>query len=207
MHVLLHPAYFGHITSYGVFVQAESVTFEVCDNFQKQSYRTRTKIATATGILQLNIPIIHRKNANGHQRASDVLIENAFHWQRDHWRSIKVAYQTSPFFEYYEDQLYPLYHTPYEKLLDFLFDCHQVVMDCLQLEKPFTKTITYEKEPTQNDFRFLIQAKKERVAVLENYHQLFADRHDFLPNLSILDLLCNEGTAALTYLEKVSLDF
>jgi len=202
---LLHPAYFGNIIFYATYVQAEGVVFEVCDNFQKQSYRTRTKIATATGVLQLNIPIIHSRNKEGHQRTTDVRIENKFHWQRDHWRSLKVAYQTSPFFEYYEDQLYPLYHKTFEKLMDFNLSAHKLVLDCLQVDALYSFTDSYEKNPSIRDLRILANAKKEPIPNLKIYHQLFQDKHGFLSNLSIMDLLFNEGPNALIYLENVDL--
>jgi len=204
---LLHPAYFGNIIFYAAYVQAEAIVFEVCDNFQKQSYRTRTKIATATGALQLNIPIIHSKNKEGHQRTADVCIENKFHWQRDHWRSLKVAYQTSPFFEYYEDQLYPLYHMTFEKLMDFNLSAHKVVLDCIQMEPSYSFTDSYEKNPAILDLRTLESAKKEPVYNLKMYHQLFQDKHGFLSNLSVLDLLFNEGPNTLNYLEDLEFSF
>lgn len=204
--VLLHPTYLGHIMQYAYYVQAEQVYFEFYDNFQKQSYRSRVKIATATGVLQLYIPIIHSKQPEGRQRTQDVRIENKFHWQRDHWRSLKVAYQTSPFFEYYEDSFYPLYHKEFDKLLDFNLACHEVILECLQLEKGYIPTTSYQKEPVYRDCRFLAKAKKEPSYPLNHYHQLFANKHGFLSNLSIVDLLFNEGTNALTYLEGVVLD-
>ncbi len=204
--ILLHPSYFGSIVHYAAFVQAGVVYYEVCDNFQKQSYRTRTKIATATGLLALNIPIVHAKNDSGHQLTREVKIENKFHWQRDHWRSLKVAYQSSPFFEFFEDNLHSLYHTAHEFLQDFNLACHTRILDCLQLEKEIHHTASYEKEPLQKDLRHLVKAKKEPQFDLTPYHQLFGDKHGFLPNLSILDLLFNEGPAALSYLEELELD-
>lgn len=205
--ILLHPGYCIPIVHYACIAQADQVIFEALDNYQKQSYRSRTNIATASGVLQLTIPIKHSRNAEGHQLYFEVQLENKFHWQRDHWRSLKVAYQTSPFFEYYEDTLEPLYASEYKTLIAFNLAFHEIIMDCLQLEKEITYTKEYFREPKPpiTNLRHLITSKKEPDYKLPEYHQLFHDKHGYLPNLSILDLLFNEGPNALSYLEQVDL--
>ncbi len=205
--ILIHPGYCIPVIHYACIVQAEHVIFEALDNYQKQSYRTRTKIATASGVLQLTIPIKHSRNPEGHQLYFNVRLENKFHWQRDHWRSLKVAYQTSPFFEYYEDTLEPLYANTYDKLIDFNLAFHEIIMECLQLDKEITYTEEYFRKPKEPiiDLRTLITSKKEPDYELPKYHQLFHDKHGYLPNISILDLLFNEGPNALIYLENVDL--
>lgn len=205
--ILLHPGYCSPIIQYACYAQADHVIFEALDNYQKQSYRTRTKIATSTGVLQLTIPIKHNRGSKEHQLYFEVCCENKFHWQRDHWRSLKVAYQTSPFFEYYEDHFESLYAQPYEKLIDFNLACHHTITECLQLEKEVTYTQEYFKIPDDSikDLRHLIVSKKEPVYPLPEYHQLFNDKHGYLSNLSILDLLFNEGPNAISYLEAVDL--
>lgn len=204
--VLIHPTYGCPISQYAAIAQAKEVVFEAKDNYQKQTYRNRKKIATSLGLLQLNIPILHNKHSQERQQTFEVQIENKFHWQRDHWRSLKVAYQTSPYFEYYEDTFEPLYHTDYDKLVDFIVALHEVIIDCLQIEKKTSFTSTYDKAP-QNliDFRHLALAKKEPSIVFPEYHQLFREKHGYLPNLSVLDLLFNEGPNAITYLENIDL--
>lgn len=203
---LVHPSYGMPIAQYAVIAQADKVFFEAKDNYQKQTYRNRKKIATSTGILQLTIPILHNKDSQERQQSFDVRIENTFHWQRDHWRSLKVAYQTSPYFEYYEDTFEPIYHTTCDKLIDFILALHEVIMDCLQLEKEIQHTASYDKFPTnKTDFRHLILAKKAPTFRLPEYHQLFREKHGYLPNLSVLDLLFNEGPNAISYLENLDL--
>lgn len=204
--VLIHPTYGCPISQYAAIAQAKEVVFEAKDNYQKQTYRNRKKIATSLGLLQLNIPILHNKHSQERQQTFEVQIENKFHWQRDHWRSLKVAYQTSPYFEYYEDTFEPLYHTDYDKLVDFIVALHEVIIDCLQIEKKTSFTSTYDKAP-QNliDFRHLALAKKEPAIIFPEYHQLFREKHGYLPNLSVLDLLFNEGPNAITYLENIDL--
>ncbi len=202
--VLIHPNYGCPIAQYAAIAQGYTLRFEAKDNYQKQTYRNRMKIATSSGILTLTIPILHNKNTKERQQSFEVRIENTFHWQRDHWRSLKVAYQTSPYFEYYEDIFEPLYHTAYDKLIDFVLALHEIIMDCLQLENTFTYTSIYEKNPEGiSDFRHLTLAKKDPAITFPDYHQLFRDKHGFLANLTVLDLLFNEGPNAISYLEGV----
>ena len=200
---LITVGYCAPIIQYAVVSQTTQLHIEAKGNFQKQSYRTRMKIATSTGELTLIIPILHRKDKTERQQYYDVQIENTFHWQRDHWRSLKIAYQTSPYFEYYEDEFEPLYHTKYNSLIDFNNACHAVIIECLQLEITPILTEEFFKHPDQLDCRHLVQAKKEPAYPLPEYHQLFKENHGYIPNLTILDLLFNLGPSAQDYLEKI----
>ncbi len=192
--------------------QAESVTFETEDNYQKQTFRNRTYIATANGVLLLNIPIKHiSKGTRGvrdkaHQKYNEVRIENDFPWQKEHWKSIQIAYRSSPFFEYYEDDFAPLFEKKQKYLMDFNLKCFEVVSEALSLDFIPEKTNIYQKEVTDKvDFRNLVNPKEKQEFSFERYTQVLQKDDEFLSNLSILDLLFNEGTRALTYLEKQKL--
>lgn len=201
---LLHPMYFGSILQYVAVAKSDVVVFENEDNYQKQTYRNRTYIYGANGKLLLTIPIKHNQKQE-RQLYKDVLIENDFQWQALHWKSFETAYRTSPFFEYYEDEFVHLFEKPKEFLLDFNYECMQVVLDCLQLDTSFSKTTTYAKGPKEvTDLRDLVNARREKLYNLQPYIQVFEDKYGFIPNLSILDLIFNEGTNALTYLENQS---
>ena len=113
--ILVHPTYFPSIAQMVAVSQAKKVVFEVAGNYQKQSYRTRAYIAHSNGKLLLNIPI---KHTGKRQKSKEVMVENDFPWQSQHWKSLETAYRTSPFFEFYEDELYPLFNEPAERLLD-----------------------------------------------------------------------------------------
>ncbi|WP_299314861.1 WbqC family protein [uncultured Aquimarina sp.] len=202
---LLHPMYFGSIEQYVTMAQSDSIVFENEDNYQKQTYRNRTYIYGANGKLLLTIPIKHIGNGTK-QLYKNVRIENEFPWQLHHWKSLQSAYRTSPFFEYYEDELVHLFEKRKDFLLDFNYECMEVIFDCLQSSTSYSKTRDYQKDhEDRNDMRILVSSKKEDTYELDTYIQVFSDKHGFIPNLSILDLLFNEGTNTLTYLENQSI--
>ena len=207
MKILLNPAYVPDIASFSVIAQHE-VCWEMEDNFQKQTYRNRAYICNDLGRHMLSIPIRHVGGSQGRQKYKDVKLENTYQWQRQHWRTLQTAYRTLPFFEFYEDEIAPLYERPYEYLLDFNLLSIQTVCDCLQLDMPEEKTVTYETTPVSMvDGRFLVNAKKKLDFAPETYTQVFSDRNSFVANTSILDLLFNEGTNALSYLKAQDLSF
>lgn len=201
MSILIHPTYFGAIAQFVAITKSDEVVFEVQDNYQKQTYRNRMYIYGANGKLLLNIPIKHNSGSE-RQKYRDVKIENDFPWQKEHFKSLETAYRTSPFFEFYEDEIAPLYQKKHTFLMDFNFECFQLISDFLQLEVGISKTESYEKlVDGPMDYRHLVNAKKEPAYGLSKYIQVFENKYKFIPNLSILDLLFNEGTNALTYLE------
>ena len=208
--ILIHPAYFGPVSQFVVLAKAENVIFENEDNYQKQTFRNRMYIYDSNGKLLLNIPIKHLSAITGkpksfgkHQLYKEVQIENEFDWQKQHWRALKSSYQTSPFFEFYEDEIYPLYHTKHKFLLDFNYHCLDFITDALQVDLNFSKTSEYIPNPEKiMDFRPLINAKTETNFQQNQYTQVFENKHGFLPNLSVLDLLFNEGPNSLNYLKE-----
>ena len=204
---LLHPSYFPNIATMALLAQHECV-WEVNDYFQKQTYRNRTYICTDQGKHMLSIPIVHVGGKQGKQYYRDVKVDNQYPWQRQHWRSLQTAYRSSPFFEYYEDDLAPLFQNRYNFLLDYNFNCIDAVCSALELDVPEHRTTAYEASPSGiRDMRFLVNAKKPIPFSPVNYTQVFTERHGFIGNLSILDLLFNEGTNAATHLQKLSLPF
>lgn len=204
---LVHPCYFGSIAQYVALAKAKEIVFEECDNYQKQTYRNRTYIYGANGKLLLNMPILHSGVKGVKRLYKDIKIEHQFNTMTIHWKSLESAYRTSPYFEFYEDELAPLFEDKPEFLLDFNYKCTQFIMDCLQLEVPIIKTKDFELHPKNvEDFRNLANPKDALIgANFENYIQVFQDKHGFIPNLSILDLLFAEGPNALNYLERQNL--
>jgi hypothetical protein len=201
MAILIHPTYFPNIAHFVSMVRTDKVIFETDDNFLKQTYRTRTYIYASNGKLLLNIPVIHSQK--NRKKYKDVKITNDYKWQDLHWKSLLSAYRTSPFFEYYEYELQPLFNTKADYILDFNLKCFEVICECLQLDLNISTTETYQKSlDNGTDFRHLVNAKNDYFQPFENYTQVFDDKHGFINNLSILDLLFNEGPNTLNYLES-----
>jgi len=204
MNMIIHPTYFPNIASFVGMSLASSLVMEAEDNFQKQTYRNRAYIYGANGKLALNIPV--RFTQKNRQKYSDVKIANDEKWQDNHWKSIESAYRTSPFFEYYQDDLRPLFKEKKEFLFDFNIECIQAISECIELDLNPEKTTEFIKNYDDgNDYRFLVNAKKEPVFSFDSYIQVFSEKHGFIPNLSILDLLFNEGPNTLNYLLSQSM--
>ncbi|NUY81007.1 WbqC family protein [Flavobacterium sp. MAH-1] len=200
MDILVYPTYFPSISQFAAIAQAESVTFEVEDNFQKQTNRNRMYIYSPNGRQLLNIPVKHSSSA--HQKTKDIRIEKAFDWQKLHFKSLEAAYRSSPFFEYYEDEIAPIYFKKQQFLMDLNFEALEIVYKCLGLLFDPKKTEEYFHEvPDLVDFRHLANGKKDDRQ-FEEYTQVFGDKYGYLNNLSILDLLFNEGRYALDYLKR-----
>ena len=205
--MIIHPTYFPSIVSYATMLKQEQLTFEVMDFFEKQTYRSRMYIHSANGKQMLSVQVKHTKT-DGRQVYRDVQISNDFNWQKLHWRSLETAYRTSPYFEFYEDDLYPLFHQKEKYLVDFNIKTIETLNEMLDVSFNYDKTdkfvMNYEGE---QDNRFLVNAKKKLPieADLPKYTQMFDDRNGFMPNLSVSDLLFMEGPNALTYLENIKL--
>jgi len=201
--IIIHPSYFPSICHFVAITKANIVTFEVEDNFQKQTNRNRMYIYSPNGIQLLNVPVKHNKER--HQRIKEVKIENDFDWQKQHFKSLEAAYRTSPFFEYFEDDILPIFQKKHNYLMDLNMETMAIVSKCLRLEFDYDETTEYFHEVTDKvDHRNLINGKKD-TSIFEPYIQVFGDKHGYLNNLSILDLLFNEGRYALDYLKKQEL--
>ena len=205
MNTLLHPTYFPSISHFVTIAQSENITFEVEDNFQKQTNRNRTYIYSPNGIQLLNIPIKHSKE--NRQKTKDIKIEPEFDWQRQHFKSLETAYRSSPFFEFFEDDLRPIFDRKYIFLLDLNFEVLEIVLKCMRMKVDFGKTLEYFHEIGDNsviDLRNLVEGKKDN-STFQNYTQVFDDKYGFINNLSVLDLLFNEGKYAMDYLKEQTL--
>lgn len=199
--ILIHPTYFPNVSHFVCMFHAETLLFEIHDNYQKQTYRNRAYVYGANGKLALNVPIKHtHKNR---QLYKDVKIANDTPWQIQQWKSLQSAYRTSPFFEFYEDDIAPLFHTKQTYILDFNFKCLEVIFECLQLDLNYKTTSAFETKPNNClDYRYLVNARKEKEYQFDPYTQVFSTKHGYINNLSILDLLFNEGTNTINHLQS-----
>jgi len=197
--ILIYPTYFPSISNYVAMINAKSVTFEVEDTFQKQTNRNRMYIYSPNGIQMLNISV---KHDDANSQFKDIKIDNQNNWQKNHFKSLEAAYKNSPFYEYFIDDLKPLFEKKHEFMLDLNFEVFELVNDALGISIPFEKTTEYFHEVSdKTDFRYLVNGKKDTTQI-EPYTQVFDDKHGFINNLSILDLLFNEGRYAVDYLKQ-----
>ena len=198
--IVIQPSYFAPISQFAVIAKSKNVCLEVCDNYQKQTYRNRCYIYGANGKLMLNIPIVHVKN-KGRQLTKDIINEPYFNWRKQHLKSIKTAYQTSPYFEFYEDDFVSFYEQDSENLQNIDIASFKLILNLLEIDLDITKTDKYNLA-YKEDYRHLANAKTLHNFSFEPYTQMFDNKYGFLPNLSILDLLFMEGPNTLNYLEN-----
>lgn len=185
--------------------QSDSIIFEIEDNFQKQTNRNRTYIYSPNGIQLLNIPVKHSKDS--HQSTKDVQVDSDFDWQKQHYKSLETAYRSSPFFEFFEDDIRPFYEKKHKFLLDLNFETLEIISKCMRRKFDYTTTTEYISEVDSSlilDYRYLADGKKDPSS-FEKYIQVFDDKHGFINNLSVLDLLFNEGKFALDYMKNQKL--
>lgn len=212
--MLLQPSFFAPLIQYVALANSEKIVLEKQDNFQKQTYRNRCYIYGANGKQLLTVPILHAKSEI-RQKTKDIRIDNSFGWQKNVIKSLEAGYRSSPFFEYYEDEVCPVIEKKYEFLLDLNLDTMQIVNESLGLDISHEFTDVYQLESSTNgqvghgsedneqmDFRYLVNAKSPRQYDFKPYTQVFGSKHGYLSNLSILDLLFNEGTNAINYLQE-----
>jgi len=203
--VLISTSYLPSIYYFNKIISASAITVEAMENYPKQTLRNRCFIYAANGPLCLTIPI--QKKERQFQVVKDIMIDYTYPWQKIHWRSIVSAYNSSPFFMYYDYLLEPFYNKKIKFMLDFnneLLD--KVLNDILKFKAGINVTKDYTiKAENSNDLRYLCNSKsyKNQYSSIsfKEYYQVFAAKHGFIPNLSIVDLLFNEGKSAGEYLK------
>lgn len=198
--VLLPVFYIPPISWFSVFLDPETeILFEQFENFPKQTYRNRTNIYGANGKLSLIIPIAH----NGSRTFKDIEISYREDWRNLHWKSIKTAYQSSPYFEFYEDKLRKIYDLKEKHVLDFNLKALEVIQQVLKTGKAYSLNNEYIKIPEEISFREKFSAKHPSEFEMDEYYQTFSDKSGFLEDLSILDLICNKGPESMTYIKNI----
>ncbi len=202
--VLLSTAYFAPIQYYSKYLNYAEVYIERFENFNKQTYRNRCVIMGGNGPIPLVVPVV--KGRGRKVLIKDLEISYDTDWQRNHWRTIFSAYSSSPFFEYYKDDIQPFFDSKHKFLLDFNLKIHETICELIEIENNTLLTIDFEKVPDNTvNMREVISPKISSKIDLEfqpqEYTQVFSEKHGFVANLSILDLLFNEGPNCYTVLE------
>jgi len=208
-HAILSTAYFPPIQYFSKVVSYNKITIEQYENYAKQSYRNRCRILSPSGIQSLSIPV--EKISGKKQLMKDLKIDYTLNWQSNHFKSIQTAYFSSPFYEYYIDAFLPFF----KKKTIFLFDFNLEILIMLLHEMQKKRTIicseSFQPEYQIPDYRYAIHPKTDHSSDKEftsiPYTQVFSDKFDFTPNLSIMDLLLNEGPATINILEDSFIKF
>ena len=205
MKALLSSTYFGPIQWYQKLNRYDECLIERHESFIKQTYRNRMLIPTTNGPLSLTIPTNHDISLS----MKDIRISDHANWRHVHWNALLSAYGESPFFEYYQDDIRPFYEKKYEFLFDFNMETTAKMIELLDIRPKISITEAYiqskelKEENEIKDFRDAIRPKKplpDPEFESKRYYQVYGQKHGFQPNMSILDLLFNEGSEAIFFL-------
>ena len=234
---LLSTAYLPPVSYFSVMAQYGAVRIEACENFQKQSYRTRARIASSSGVEILSVPIL---KGSGHKRLiSEIEIDYKRDWVQLHERALMSYYGSAPFFIYYRDDIFSVLESRPRFLLDLNTRLTRVLAELLGIRCAIGYTDSYlppsesregvlldgalESVPLEGallkdapcvsaacasaassaaDFRNSIHPKRPAPAGLlsdDSYYQVFSGRTGFIPDLSAVDLLFNEGPNSISF--------
>ena len=195
---IMVPPYFGPISCWKQIINS-TILWDVHQNYIKQTYRNRTFIHSANGLQKLTVPVKHSKIKFSMLEAK---IDNTIAWQKNHWRSIQTAYSSSPFFEFYKDSLEQVYNKKYTYLVKFNFDMIKLVFEWLDIEIKLKLSKEYKVVYDDSlDLRKKIDNQKHSISKNKIYNQVFFEKNGFLNDLSIIDLIFNEGPNSLSYLK------
>ena len=202
---MIYPAlYNGPVNYFARLVQQEELVLEQFESYSKQTFRNRCMIMGPNGVITLSIPVSRKHGVKTLLR--DIRIDYDSNWNKIHWRSLVASYASSPFFEYLADEIAPFYQRNFEFLIDLNQELIEHTLGFLGLDIRVSCSDVFTPVSTEEDPRQFIHPKKDQAVadpgfLPGEYHQVFSDRLGFHPNLSILDLIFNEGPDALSYLK------
>jgi len=200
---ILPIAYLAPIQYYSKLNSYNTTIIEHHEHYIKQTYRSRCNIYSPNGLQTLSVPLIKR---NHRQTVKEIKISYDYDWQKLHWRSLESAYRRSPFFEYYEDDFLPFYlNKKFEYLIDWNEELQQLMLTLLKIKTNYNFTENYKATYENADDYRTILSPKEPIAndehyTIKPYHQVFQTKLGFIENLSIVDVLFNEGSRAKEFI-------
>jgi hypothetical protein len=188
-------AYFAPIAYYHAYVRAHEPVIEINEHFVKQTIRTRCELLGPNGKQLLSIPV---ERMNGNKTAVEDLKIVEDGWRKIHWKSIETAYSSSAYFDYYGMEVKELLEGDYTRLIDFNEAIHQRILSWLDIQIPTIYSQEYILHPTA-DYR-TVKLDTESEFLHKPYYQVFRHRDECIQNLSVLDLIFNEGPMARTWI-------
>ncbi len=191
-------AYLPDIRYMSLFLKSEAPKIEIFETYQKQSCRTRCSVMTANGLQTLTVPIV-KINGN-HTMTKDIAISYKEPWQQIHQRCLESAYRKTPYFDYYFPYLEKAYSTRFDTLIELNEFCMSFIFKTLKIRRQIAYTDDYEPISDRDDYRIILSKWTRNDTSFPRYYQVFSDRQPFVSNLSVIDLLFNEGPAALQYI-------
>ncbi|MDX1349619.1 MAG: WbqC family protein [Putridiphycobacter sp.] len=201
MSTLLPIAYFGNVEYFWHIAQDPSIQIDTGETYQKQTYRNRCVVLGANGPLNLSVPVI-RPNGQ-HTKTEEVMISEAENWRQVHLKTLESCYNRTPYFEFYIDAIRVILETDYKYLhaLTSALTLHLVTKIGL-----VSSPVIGNFKPTEStlDLRDVLSPKKQSDFFGYNYIQTFTERYGFVNNLSILDLLFNEGPNSICIINESS---
>ena len=198
--VVLSSLCLAPIGYYSMLFRSAAIIIEAADNFQKQSYRNRYDIVAANGVMTLSIPVEKANSPKTPMR--DIRISDHGNWRHVHWNAIVSAYNSSPFFEYLEDDFRPFYEKEFTFLFDFNEELRRLIFKLLSIDIPVDYSTEFLDYPADShlDLRESIHPKRKSNFKTREYYQVFSNKHGFVQHASIIDLLFNMGNESRLYL-------
>lgn len=201
--LIVSSAFFGPVAYFAQLIRHSEVMVEAYEHYPKQTYRNRSVIMTANGVIPLIVPVV--KTNGNHTLLKDIRLADHNKWLKLHWRTIDSAYSNAPFYLYYKDEIQPFFSGDFLNLLEYNIKNTHSILSLIGCGTKLIPTSEFVKTyPSKvRDLRYSFSPKIKVDGVFPDYFQVFSDRHGFKENLSILDLLFNLGPETLQYLQSI----
>lgn len=195
--MLFSTNYFGELPYFQALAKYEEITIDVHEFYKKQTWRNRTQILGSNGPMYLSVPVLR---PNGSKSiVKEIEVANETNWRKDHWKAIESSYKHAPFFFYYGPLVKDLIYRKEKLLINYNQHILLMVLNWLDLTIKVNYSEEYVAPASPSDYRVSLDKKKFEQKQ-RKYIQVFSDKMPFYPNLSILDLLMNEGPIARNFI-------
>jgi hypothetical protein len=197
--LLISTAYLPPVGYFSLILGSDEIFIEKEENYIKQTYRNRCNILSAHGIQKLTVPVylgsLHKIPVK------EIRIDYSKRWQSMHLRALTASYNSSPYFEFYFDDIKKVILRDHTFLLDLNIELLEAVLKILKIEKVICYTSEFEPDiNNEYDFRYRISPKKYSDNIIKKYSHVFDSEEEMVPSLSIVDLIFNMGTESTDYL-------